>query len=236
MPLRLLPVLGVFFLAACTTTAPPSSPEPRPVPPTVSPSAPSAQPDSVRVPSPEPSPSQTEPAPTETTPTAEEAASDSAAVDPLYAETEDALRLAFTDGLFGLYRTEVDPADARRLDHTEIELWLTDLELVSPRAVAFAREMLGPVLDEPYVVGLLLEDAAQAECASVRDVLYIPLPERFQGPDRAFNGYIVQDACSLSSGDLAPFCFGGYGTSPSGAACSCTCTTGEAPAQPCVSC
>ena len=236
MPLRLLLVVGLLLVTSCTTTSPP---------PSDLPSDPPSEPPVSLPGTSKPTPPQ--PVPTDSTPpqiqTESEEAPESAAAtdslalsDPLYAETEDALRLAFSDGLFGLYRSEVDPTDAQRLDRTGIEMWLTDLEIASPRAVAFAREMLGPVLAEPFVVGLLLEDAAQSECASIRDVLYVPVPERFQGPERPFNGYIIQDACDLSPGDLAPFCFGGFGTTERGATCSCTCTTGEAPAQPCVSC
>lgn len=156
--------------------------------------------------------------------------------DPLYELTEDELRVAFTDGLFGLYRAEVDPSTARRLDRAAIEAWLTDLALSSPRAVAFARETLGPVLDQRYLVGFVLPGAAASECASVRDVLFIPIPERFQGPDRPFDGYIVQDVCDITDGELARFCTGGYGETDDGTSCSCVCTTGEAPGLDCVSC
>jgi len=156
--------------------------------------------------------------------------------DPLYEATEDDLRQTFTDGLFGLYRTEVDVTDAQRLGRAEIDTWLTDLALSSPEAVAFARENLGPVLDEPYLVGFVLEGAAVAECASVRDVLYIPVPGRHQGADRPFSGYIVQDACDITPGELGLFCTGGFGTTDEGTACSCTCTTGEAPGVGCVVC
>lgn len=157
-------------------------------------------------------------------------------MDPLYELTEDELRVAFTDGLFGLYRAEVDPAEAQRLDAAEVGAWLTDLALVSPRSVEFARATLGPVLDQPYLVGLVLEDAAAADCASVRDVLFIPIPERFQNAERPFDGYIVQDACDVTSGELARFCSGGFGETDDGTACSCVCTTGEAPGLDCVTC
>lgn len=156
--------------------------------------------------------------------------------DPLYEETEDELRQTFTDGLFGLYRAEVDMADARRLGREEIEAWLTDLALSSPDAVAFAQQKLGTVLDEPYLVGFVLEGAAMAECASVRDVLYISVPARHQGADRPFTGYIVQDTCDISSAELSLFCTGGFGTTDDGATCSCSCTTGEAPGVGCVAC
>ena len=156
--------------------------------------------------------------------------------DPLYELTEDELRVAFTDGLFGLYRAEVDPSTARRLDRAEVDAWLTDLALASPRAVEFAHETLGPVLDQRYLVGFVLPGAAAAECASVRDVLYIPVPERFQGPERPFDGFIVQDACGIAEGELARFCTGGYGETDDGTSCSCVCTTGEAPGLECVSC
>lgn len=240
MPFRTLLLAPLLFVVACTTTVPPA--EPQPVPPvTTLPPPTSAEPDSTsdaepasstaRPPAPAPADADDQSAESDTgTP------ADSLAVDPLYVENEDALRLAFTDGLFGLYRAEMDPADAQRLDRDEIEVWLTDLALISPRAVEFARDILGPVLEQRFVVGLLLRDASQVGCASLRDVLYIPVPERFQGPERAFTGYIVQDACDLSSGDLAPFCAGGFGISDGGTACSCTCTAGESPAQPCVSC
>jgi hypothetical protein len=156
--------------------------------------------------------------------------------DPLYERTEDDLRVMFTDGMFGLYRAEVNAADARRLDRAGVEAWLTDLALVSPHSVSFARRTLGPVLDQPYLVGLVLEDAAESECASIRDVLYIPVPERFQGASRSFTGYLVQDACGTSPSELATFCTGGFGETEDGTACSCTCTTGEAPGVGCVSC
>lgn len=156
--------------------------------------------------------------------------------DPLYELTEDELRVAFTDGLFGLYRAEVDPAEAQRLDAAGVAAWLTNLALVSPRSVAFARETLGPVLDQPYLVGFVLENAAAADCASNRDVLYIPVPERFQDTERPFDGYIVQDVCDITDGNLARFCTGGFGETEGGAACSCVCTTGEAPGLDCVTC
>lgn len=156
--------------------------------------------------------------------------------DPLYELTEDELRVVFTDGLFGLYRAEVDPADAQRLDASEVSAWLTDLALVSPRSVEFARATLGPVLDQPYLVGFVLEDAAAADCASMRDVLFIPVPERFQDAERPFDGYVVQDACDVTDGDLARFCTGGFGETDDGTACSCVCTTGEAPGLDCVTC
>lgn len=239
MPLRILLLFALVFLAACTTTAPPNEPEP--APPAVTLPTPPAETDSTSVtavPSVDAVPSD---APAELpTPEANAvpdlAEADSLAVDPLYVESEDALRLAFTDGMFGLYRAEMDPADAQRLDRAQIETWLTDLALVSPRAVEFARATLGPVLERRFVVGLLLENASQIECASMRDVLYIPVPERFQGPDRPFTGYVIQDACDVASGELAPFCAGGFGTTDGGASCNCTCTAGEAPAQPCVTC
>ena len=238
MRLRVLLLAAPLLLAACATTAPPASdpvPEVAASDSTRSPSPVSPDPTTVN----EPMPSETE----ETgrlgdpTPVEEPVVADSVAVpDPLYEETEDALRLAFTDGMFGLYRAETNPSDLQRLDRAEIQAWLTDLALVSPRAVEFARAQLGPVLEQRFVVAFLLENAAQVECASIRDVLYVPVPERFQGPDRAFTGYIIQDACDISTGDLAPFCAGGFGTTEAGTSCSCTCTTGEAPAQPCVSC
>ncbi len=156
--------------------------------------------------------------------------------DPLYEETEDDLRQAFTDGLFGLYRAEVNTTDARRLNRSGVEAWLSDLARSSPEAVAFARTTLGPALDEPYLVGFVLPGAAVAECASQRDVLYISVPARHQGPDRPFAGYIVQDVCDVPSGELGLFCTGGFGTTDDGSACSCTCTTGEAPGVGCVSC
>ena len=156
--------------------------------------------------------------------------------DPLYELTEDELRVAFTDGLFGLYRAEVDPAAAQQLDASGVRTWLTDLALVSPRSVEFARETLGPVLDQPYLVGFVLENAAAADCASMRDVLFIPVPERFQDAERPFDGYIVQDACDITDGELARFCTGGFGETDDGADCSCVCTTGEAPGLDCVTC
>lgn len=156
--------------------------------------------------------------------------------DPLYEETEDEIRQAFTDGLFGLYRAEVDASEAQRLDRDGIERWMTDLALSSPEAVAFARHRLGALLDEPYLVGLVLEGAAVAECASQRDVLYVSVPERYRSADCPFSGYVVQDACDVPSGDLGLFCTGGFGVTEDGAACSCTCTTGEAPGVGCVTC
>lgn len=221
-PGLVLTLASLLLLAACTTTAPPPEPPPTPPPP-------SSVPDTTTIPEPAPTPEpvpepEPEPEPAEPEP------------DPLYEQNEDDLRLAFTDGLFGLYRAEANPAAAERLDRAEIAAWLTDLALVSPHAVEFARRQLGPVLDQRYVVGFLLRNAAQAECASVRDVLYVPVPERFQGPDRPFTGYLIQDACDLGSDDLARFCSGGFGTTDEGAACSCTCTTGEAPGMSCVAC
>ena len=214
----LVVVLPLVFLAACTTTEPVSEPGTMPPPST----EPAPEPEPTPEPQPTPEPAQ-EPA-QEPEP------------DPLYERTEEDLRQMFTDGLFGLYRADVDPADAQRLNRAGVEAWLTDLALVSPRSVAFARSTLGPVLDQPYLVGLVLEGAAAAECASVRDVLYIPVPERFQGAERPFTGYLVQDACDVTSGELARFCTGGFGTTDDGTACSCTCTTGEAPGVGCVSC
>ena len=240
MPLRvlLLVAFSLAFFAACATLAPPPAEPPTETPdtppPTVMPDSSAAEP-TPSEPMPETPREEENEMPEETTEEIAEADS-LAAPDPLYEATEEALRLAFTDGMFGLYRAEADPATAQRLDRNGIRAWLTDLALVSPRAVEFARATLGPVLEQRFVVGFLLENAAQVECASVRDVLYVPVPERFQGPDRAFTGYIVQDACDISTGDLAPFCAGGYGTTDSGMSCTCTCTTGEAPAQPCVSC
>ena len=228
MPFR--PVLALtlalgLVLSACAPTAPP------PAPPTPAPA-----PDSAAVPEPAPEPIPVpEPPPPEPEPEAEPEP-EPEEPDPLYEQTEDDLLVAFADGLFGLYRAEVNPADAERLGRAEIAAWLTDLALVSPRAVEFARRQLGPVLDQRYVVGFLLRNAAQAECASVRGVLYVPVPERFQGPDRPFTGYLIQDACDLGSDDLAPFCSGGFGTTDDGAACSCTCTAGEAPGLGCVTC
>ena len=142
----------------------------------------------------------------------------------------------FTDGMFGLYRAEVAPASSRRLNRAGVQQWLTDLALTSPRAVEFAQITLGPVLDQGALVGFVLENAAAAECASRRDVLYIPIPERFQGPQRPFNGYIVQDVCDVPSGQVDLFCTGGFGETDDGTACSCTCTTGESPGVGCVSC
>lgn len=207
----LLVVLPLLLLAAC------AAPEPTTMPP---PPPPTAEPPPA--PEPEPTP-ESEPAPEPED-------------DPLYQLTEDNLRQAFTDGMFGLYRAEANPSAARRLDRAGIEAWLTDLALVSPRAVEFARRTLGPVLEEAYVVGFVLEDAAAAECASIRDVLYIHVPERFQEAERPFTGFIVQDACDVASGELARFCTGGFGTTDDGTTCSCTCTTGEAPGLGCVSC
>src|SRR5690606_15951968 len=123
-----------------------------------------------------------------------------------------------------------------RLDRAEIETWLTDLALSSPRAVAFAHEALGPVLDQPYLVGFVLPDANPAECASLRDVLYVPVPERFQGEQRPFTGFLVQDTCDVGDGDLCRFCAGGFGVSESVAACSCICTAGACPGLRCVEC
>ena len=226
MPLRYAPVLALVLLSACAPTLPPAEPEPLPTP-TASPDTTTTAPEPITAPEPGPEP--------ESSPEAEEPEPEEEP-DPLYAQTEDALRVAFTDGLFGLYRAEANPADAERLDRAEITSWLTDLALVSPHAAEFARAQLGPVLDQRYVVGFLLPNAAQAECASIRDVLYVPVPERFQGPDRPFTGYLIQDACDVPPGDLAPFCSGGFGTTEDGTACSCTCTTGEAPGVSCVSC
>lgn len=230
MPVRyaLLLALSLLLVAACTTTEPLPEPSPQPEQPT-----PPVTPDSVVTPEPAPLPEpedvpEEDPAVPEPEPEEEP--------DLLYEQTEEALRLAFTDGLFGLYRAEADPASAQRLDRAEIVAWMTDLALVSPQAVEFARTTLGPVLDQRYVVGFLLPNAAQAECASVRDVLYVPVPERFQGPDRPFTGYLIQDACDLDPSDLAPFCSGGFGTTDEGASCSCTCTAGEAPGVSCVTC
>lgn len=223
MPLRYAPLLALLLVAACTTTAPPPAPEPTPEPAAVPDTAAVPEPEPVPTPEPEPLPEAEEPEPEEEG-------------DPLYEQTEDALRLAFTDGLFGLYRAEASPGAAERLDRAGIAAWLTDLALVSPHAVEFARRQLGPVLDQRFVVGFLLRNAAQAECASVRDVLYVPVPERFQGPDRPFTGYLIQDACDLAPSDLARFCSGGFGTTEDGTACSCTCTTGDAPGVSCVSC
>lgn len=229
MPLRFVPVLVVaLLLSACAPTLPPAEPSPQPDP--------AAVPDTAAVaPEPEPAPPP-EPEP-ESLPEADEPEPEPGEEsDPLYEQTEEALRVAFTDGLFGLYRAEVDPTNAERLDREGIAAWLTDLALVSPHAVEFARAQLGPVLDQRFVVGFLLPNAAQAECASVREVLYVPVPERFQGPDRPFTGYLIQDACDLDPSDLARFCTGGFGTTEDGTACSCTCTTAEAPGVSCVSC
>ncbi len=140
----------------------------------------------------------------------------------------------FTDGLFGLHQREVDPADVQRLDRAEIAVWMDRLEAVNPAAVAFARDQLGAVLDEPFVVGFVLADAAVAECAEVREALFVPIPARHQGPERPFDGFVVQDACDVA--DFGRTCTGGYGTAESGASCSCVCTLGAAPGIPCVSC
>ncbi len=156
--------------------------------------------------------------------------------DPLYVDTEDGLRQAMADGLFGLYRAEVAVGDARRLNRGEVEAWLTGFALVSPQAVALARRALGPVLDEPFLAGFVLPGAAAAECASGQDVLYVAVPERYRGPDRPFSGYLVQDTCDLPPGDLGLFCTGGFGATADGTACSCTCTAGAAPGVGCVAC
>ena len=228
MPFRYPFALALALaLVACAPTAPPT---PTPVPASVPDSVAVAEPTPEPVPVPEP---ETPPPATESEPEEEPEPEEP---DLLYEQTEDALLVAFTDGLFGLYRAEMNPADAERLDRAEIASWLTDLALVSPHAVEFARRQLGPVLDQRYVVGFLLRNAAQAECASVRDVLYVPVPERFQGADRPFTGYLIQDACDVASDDLAPFCSGGFGTTDAGTPCSCTCTTGEAPGLGCVTC
>lgn len=200
-------VLPALLVAACTTTEPTVEPPPPPS---------AAVPPVVTRPDPPPEP---EPEP-----------------DPLYEETEDDLRQTFADGLFGLYRADVNATDARRLGRKGIETWLTDLALASPEAVAMARRALGPVLDEPYLVGFVLPGAATAECASVRDVLFVSVPERHRGAERPFSGYLVQDACDLPPGDLGLFCTGGFGTTDDGTPCSCTCTAGEAPGVGCVSC
>lgn len=211
----LVAVFSALLLAACSTTEPATT-EPATAPP------PDDTPEAAPV--------------FEPTPEAEPEPEPEAEPDPLYELTEDELRVAFTDGLFGLYRAEVDPTTARRLDRAGVDAWLTDLALASPRAVEFARETLGPVLDQRYLVGFVLPGAAAAECASVRDVLFVPVPERFQDAERPFDGFIVQDACGIAEGELARFCTGGYGETDDGASCSCVCTTGEAPGLECVAC
>lgn len=220
----LIAVLPFVLFAACSTTEPATMPpppaEPTPVPEPASEPDPAPEPDPMPDPVPEPEP-MPEPEPES---------------DLLYERTADDLRQMFTDGMFGLYRAEVDPASARQLDRAGVHAWLTDLALTSPRAVEFAQVTLGPVLDQGALVGFVLEGAAAAECASNRDVLYIPVPERFQGPQRAFTGYLVQDACDIPDGELAPFCTGGFGETEDGTACSCTCTTGDAPGIGCVTC
>ncbi|MDX1531595.1 MAG: hypothetical protein R3362_08720 [Rhodothermales bacterium] len=128
------------------------------------------------------------------------------------------------------------PADAQRLGRAGIEDWLTTLALSNEAAAAFARDALGPVLAQDYVVGFVLEDANPAACATVRDVLYVPVPPRFQGPERRFDGLVVRDACDLSPEGLCRFCTGGYGETDDGAACSCVCTIGECPGVECVAC
>ena len=205
---RLLPLLvPLLLLAACSS--PREVAEPAPPPEVAPPPRPPAPP-----PPPPPAP---EPEP-----------------DPLYEPTEDELRTMFTDGLFGLHQREVDPADARRLDRAEIAAWMERLEAVNPAAAAFARDQLGAVLEEPFVVGFVLAEAAMPECTRIRDVLFVPVPARHQGPERPFDGFVVQDACDVT--DPGRTCTGGYGTAESGAACGCTCTIGEAPGVPCVSC
>ena len=69
-----------------------------------------------------------------------------------------------------------------------------------------------------------------------RAVLYVAVPERFQGPDRPFDGFLIRDDCEAGDAPVCLQCLGARGQAADGTYCSCVCTTGDCPAVRCVEC
>lgn len=231
MRLTCLLVLALT-LAACGPEQRPAAPGPAPPEAdTTIVAEPAEAPPDTAARTPEPSPDVSDEG--EKAPAEEEAAEE---VEQLYVRTDAELRQSFADALFSLYRMEADPAETRRLSRGEVLAWLEDLEGISPRSVALARQEVGDVLERGAAVGLLYPDAHPSDCATERDLLFIAVPESMQGETRPYDGLIVRDACDVPEGSLCTTCIGGAGTRPDGTRCSCVCTTGECPGASCVSC
>lgn len=156
------------------------------------------------------------------------------APDPLYETPATDMRVAFADGLYGLYNESVDPGNARRLNGSEIRAWLATLEQHDARSVAWARRQLAEVLAQPYVVAFVMPGAVRESCASFKEALYVPIPERFQNGALNTDGIILKATCE--TGTLCLQCVGGRGEAPDGTKCSCVCTLGACPATDCVTC
>ncbi|HMB91532.1 MAG TPA: hypothetical protein VKP65_11840 [Rhodothermales bacterium] len=170
----------------------------------------------------------------ETAPVAQPAPEPEPAPDPLYEIPAVDMRVAFADGLYGLYNQSVAPEAARRLEGSEIRAWLETLEEHDPRSVAWARRQLAEVLQQPYVVAFVMPGAVQESCASFKEALYVPIPERFQEGALNTDGIILKETCE--TGNLCLQCVGGRGEAPDGTKCSCVCTLGACPATDCVTC
>ena len=154
--------------------------------------------------------------------------------DPLYETPAADMRVAFADGLYGLYNEHVDPETARRLEGGEIGTWLETLAQHDPRSVAWARRQLAEVLQQPYAVAFIMPGAVKESCASFKEALYVPIPERYQEGALNTDGIILKETCE--TGTLCLQCVGGRGEAPDGTKCSCVCTLGACPAVDCVTC
>ena len=223
-------ILLVALSIGCGTTRP--APEP---PPDVAPPPPEPAPPPDVTPAPEPTPPEEPPAepPPEPMPPEEEPP------DFLYDQTADELRQAFTDALYTIYQGRHRPADARQLDAAQIRAFLADLDTYDPAASTTARERLGRLLREPNLVGFVLQGANPAACAQLEDVLYVPVPPRYQSAGRqgpfAFDGLIIRDLCNQGEA-LNLQCVGGRGERPDGTRCSCVCELAPGPATACTDC
>lgn len=154
--------------------------------------------------------------------------------DPLYIRSAADMRVAFADGLYGLYNESADPAQARRLNGTETQAWIEALAQHDPRTVAWAKQKLANILAQPYAVSFVMPGVVKESCASFKDALYVPIPERFQRGALNTDGVILKATCE--TGSLCLQCVGGRGEAPDGTKCSCTCTLGTCPGTECVTC
>ena len=140
----------------------------------------------------------------------------------LYTRTDADLRLAFADALSGLLNAAVTPAALRRASPADARSWLDVLEGTHPSAAAFVRGRLGPALAEPALVAYVASGTSSASCSRMAETLFIAVPERHQGPERPYVGFVAHDACE-GTGAFCLRCTS-VGGAPSGEARPRVCT------------
>ena len=89
------------------------------------------------------------------------------------------------------------------------------LRRVSPESERYARQQLGPVLQEPALVAYARPGSNDAGCARMRETLFVSVPERHQTANRRYVGLIVREACG-DAGRLCLRCTPVLGESPGG--------------------